>query len=294
MAGNDKRTTIVLFSLIAVAVIFLAISLTELELKPGMPPPAIENNQVMVANDSGSYEETIPVNRFIIILICLIAAGAFLYSVIKVLRGASWRDIFNFLLSMIFIVLIIGGLLLAILALPHSTETVQSPIAIPTPEPPVTAPLGPVPPILLWIVGGCLLVFGIMIVVWVFRIMRKKPDASDLIGLEAEKARLNILLGVGLKDVIVQCYWQMSKVLQEDRGITRKETMTTLEFEETLISAGFSREPVHELTRMFNAARYGNWQPSKEDESKAIQCFEDITRFTQFRQKGENIEALSR
>ena len=287
MAGKEKRNALIIYSLVAVAVIILAISLPVLELQPGMPPPEIENNHVKVTYNSGVYAETIPVNRFIMILVGLLAAGAFLYSMVRVLRGASWRDIVNFLISMVFIVLIIGGLLLAILALPHSTGPVQSQLVVPTPQPRVTAPLGPVPPILLWIVGGCLLICAIMIVVWIFRIARKKPGASDLIAREAEKARQSILLGVGLKDVIILCYRQMSNVLQEDRGITRKDNMTTLEFEETLVSTGFSPEPVHELTRMFNAARYGDWQPSAEDEGKAIRCFEAITRFAQTGQGGD-------
>jgi len=144
----------------------------------------------------------------------------------------------------------------------------------------VTAPLGPVPPMLLWIVGGCLLVLGILIAFWIYRSTIGKPDASDLIKLEAEKARQSILLGVGLKDVIIQCYRQMSLVLQEDRGITRKDFMTTLDFEDSLTSAGFPKSPIHDLTAMFNAARYGNWQPSPGDEQNAIQCFESITGFT--------------
>ena len=287
MAGKEKRNALIIFSLVAVAVIILAISLPVLELQPGMPPPEIENNQVKVTYNSGVYAETIPVNRFIMILVGLLAAGAFLYSMVRVLRGASWRDIVSFLISMVFVVLIIGGLLLAILALPHSSGPVQSQLVVPTPQPRVTAPLGPVPPILLWIVGGCLFICCIVIAVWIFRIIRKKPDASDLIAREAEKARQSILLGVGLKDVIILCYRQMSNVIQEDRGITRKDNMTTLEFEETLVSAGFSLEPVHELTRMFNAARYGDWQPSAVDEGKAIRCFEAITRFAQTGQGGE-------
>ncbi len=294
MAGNEKRNALIIVFLVVVAVVIVAVSLPVLELQPGLPPPEIENNQVKVTYNSGVYAETIPVNRFIMILVCLVAAGAFLYSVIKVLRGASWRDVLSFLISMVFIVLIIGGLLLAILALPHSTSPVQTQLVVPTPQPRVTAPLGPVPPILLWIVGGCLLISGIMLIIWVIRIARKKPGATDLIAREAEKARQRILLGVGLKDVIIQCYRQMGDVLREDRGIARKETMTTLEFEESLITAGFSPEPVHELTRMFNAARYGNWQPSPDDEEKAIRCFEDITRFTQIRRGGGYDEVISR
>jgi hypothetical protein len=279
MIGNEKRNALLLFIIVTIFTIVLAASLPSLELKPGMPPPAIENNEVKVVSSNGVYAETMPVNRFIIIFFSLIAAGFFLYSLYRVIKGSTWQDILDVFKAVFFIALLLGVLLFIILSMPHTTGTGQVEMVIPTPAPQVTAPLGPVPPILLWIVGACLLALGILIAVWLYRSTLGKPDASDLIKLEAEKARQNILLGVGLKDVILQCYRQMSLVLQEDRGITRKDFMTTLEFEETLASAGFPKLPIHDLTAMFNAARYGNWQPLPVDEQNAIQCFESITSF---------------
>lgn len=280
MAGIDKRKALFFFSLVTVAVILLAVSLPSLQLKPGMPPPEIKNEEVTVTSATGSFVETIPINRFIIILACIVGAVFFLYSIYRVIRGATWRDVLVLLQLILVIVLIIGGLLFIILSMPHAAAPVQQEMIIPTPAPPVTAPLGPVPPILLWIVGGCLFVFAILIVIWIYRSIQGKTNAVELIAQEAEKARQRILLGVGLKDVIIECYRQMSLVLQEDRGISRTDFMTTLDFEELLSTAGFPAAPVHDLTQMFNAARYGNWQPAAGDEQKAIQCFESITQFT--------------
>jgi hypothetical protein len=286
MAGNDKKKALLFFALVTVAVILLAASLPSLELKPGMPPPEIKNDEVIVSSFNGSVIETMPINRLLIMLACMAGAVFVLYSLYQVIRGATWRDVLVLLQVIVIITLIMGGLLFIIMSMPHVTAPVQEAIIIPTPAPKVTAPLGPVPPILLWIVGGCLFAFAILIAVWIYRSTRAKTGAVNLIAQEAERARQRILLGVGLKDVIIECYRQMSLVLQEDRGIARKDFMTTLDFEEMLSTAGFPAVPVHELTQMFNAARYGNWQPAAGDEQKAIQCFESITRFTRIQDEG--------
>jgi hypothetical protein len=280
MAGSEKKKAVLIFILVTLAAIILASSLPVLELKPGMPPPEVKNDQVAVLASSGMYAESISINRFIIILSCLIAAGLFLYSMYRILRGSSWKDIISLLKPLFFIVLIMAVMMMVIMSMPRTSVPAQTEAIIPTLEPQVTAPLGPVPQVLLWIVGGCFFLMAVLVAVWIYRNLSSKPDASNLIMQEAEKARQKILLGVGLKDVIIECYRQMSLVLQEDRGITRKDFMTTLEFEETLSNAGFPLIPVHDLTKMFNAARYGNWQPSSGDEQCAIQCFEAITRFT--------------
>jgi len=56
--------------------------------------------------------------------------------------------------------------------------------------------------------------------------------------------------------------------------------MTTREFEDVLEAAGFPYDPIHELTRLFEAVRYGNWQPTPVDEQNAIQCLEAIMLFS--------------
>jgi hypothetical protein len=286
MAGIEKQKALLFLALVAIAAILLAVSLPALELKPGLPLPEIKKDVVAVKAGNGAYIETIPINRFIIILACLVGVAFFLYSIYRVIRGATWKDVLVLLQFILVIAFIMGAVLFIIMSMPRTVAPVEQEMAIPTPAPMVTAPLGPVPPIILWIVGGGLFVFAVLIAQWIYRSLRGKADASDLIALEAEKARQRILLGVGLKDVIIECYRQMSLVLQEDRGITRTDFMTTLDFEQLLANAGFPDGPVRDLTQMFNAARYGNWQPSAGDEQKAIQCFESITQFTRVSEEG--------
>jgi hypothetical protein len=113
--------------------------------------------------------------------------------------------------------------------------------------------------------------------------MFKPPHQAgpiDLVGLEAEKARQALKTGVDLKDVIIHCYRQMSLALQQEQGIERKDFMTTGEFENLLETAGIPHEPIHQLTRLFDAVRYGNWEPNTVDEQKAVECLESIILYS--------------
>jgi hypothetical protein len=131
-----------------------------------------------------------------------------------------------------------------------------------------------VPTPLLWLVGSGLFVISVLAGVWIFASRPAKP--IDLVGSEAEKAWQALQTGSDLKDVIIRCYRQMSLALNKAQGIERKDFMTTGEFESVLEAAGIPHEPIHQLTRLFDAVRYGNWQPNAADEKRAIQCLESI------------------
>jgi hypothetical protein len=68
--------------------------------------------------------------------------------------------------------------------------------------------------------------------------------------------------------------------LAEEQGIERKDSMTVREFENLLEVAGVPYDPVHQLTQLFEAVRYGHWQPNPIDEEKAIHCLEAIVLYS--------------
>jgi len=151
---------------------------------------------------------------------------------------------------------------------------------MPNATPLVTSPLGQVPLLLLWFVGIGLLIISSLLGVWIFSLSSNRATPIDLVGLEAEKAWQALKDGMALKDVIVNCYRQMSLVLEKKQGIKRKESMTTREFERLLESAGIPHDPVHQLTQLFEAVRYGNRQPNPMDEQNAIHCLEAIMLYS--------------
>jgi hypothetical protein len=200
---------------------------------------------------------------------------AMLYSMVQLFRGADWKLISDVLRYVLGISVVIVCLAFLIMLLPSSDIYTPVEIPISTPQPVLTSPLGSAPPSLLWLVGIGLFVISVLVLMWIFT-PSHQANPIDLVGLEAEKARQALKTGVHLKDVIINCYIQMSLALKQEQGIERKDFMTTGEFENLLEAAGIPHEPIHQLTRLFDAVRYGHWQPNAVDEQKAIQCLEAI------------------
>lgn len=280
MTGSEKRNAVFLLTALLTAVILLAFGLPGLELQPGMPLPEMQENQVVAAMPDSGPLEPLSINRFFATFLGILLVCSIIYTIYRLFRGANWHDILAVLRIIIIVAVVATVVILVVLMAPVSEGVPEVQVVLPTPIPPETSPLGPVPPILLWVVGFALLVTGLAIAVWIYRSAIKRETAIDLVAHEAEKARQDLLLGIGLKDVILKCYRAMSMALERERGIERDQSMTTLEFEEKLTAAGVPAGPVNELTRLFNLARYGNWQPAVDDERRAIDCFETIASYS--------------
>jgi hypothetical protein len=258
----------------------IAASLPQLELQPGLPLPRLENDQVVIPAVKTKPFESIAVNKFITTYVLLFVAGSTLYMLYKLLRGAEWKDLAAFIWPVLLTALIFGGFALLIMLFKFESAPVVEPPVVSTPEPQARSPLGSVPPLLLWLIGSGLLVTGILIGIWIFGSPASRTTTMDIVGLEAEKAWQELKTGLGLKNVIIRCYQQMSMALEKEQGIERKDFMTTREFENLLEEAGVPHGPVHQLTQLFEAVRYGNWQPNTMDEQKAIHCLEAIVLYS--------------
>jgi hypothetical protein len=280
MTGSVKHKTLIFLGLVTIITMIIAVSLPQLELQPGMPLPRLENDQVVIPPAGAGPFGAISVDRFIIAFALILAAASVLHMIYRLLRGAKWRNLIAFIWQTVVIGLILGVFVFLIMLLPKSESSAVMELPVPTPDPPVTAPLGSVPPLLLWLVGIGLLVTGIFVAIWTFGSLANRATTIDIVGLEAEKAWQELKAGLGLKDVIIKCYRQMSLALAEEQGIERKESMTAREFESLLEAAGVPYDPVHQLTQLFEAVRYGHWQPNPIDEEKAIHCLEAIVLYS--------------
>ena len=277
MTGIARRRTLVLLGLVVMITMIIAASLPHLELQPGMPLPMLENNQVVAAAPEVAQPLlAISVTSFFGIFFGLILGGSFLYMLVRLLTGANWKSFLSFIRLMAVISLVVGSLIFLILLLPSSGNSTTNELPMPTPVPPPTSPLGSAPPQLVWLVGIGLLVICILALGWILTSASRKPGPVELVGSEAEKAWQALKAGLDLKDVIIKCYRQMSLAMEAERGLGRKEFMTTGEFENVLETAGIPHDPIHQLTRLFEAVRYGNWQPNLADEQTALQCLEAI------------------
>jgi hypothetical protein len=279
MTGSAKRKSLLILGLVMIIVMTIAASLPRLDLQPGMPVPQLEEGQVVAMPAESEPILAMPVNKFLVYLLTLLLVGSILYMLVKLARGADWKSIASFIRSMVVISLVISFALFLIMLLPKSPKMDSMPLPLPTPAPQVTSPLGPVPPVLLWLVGLGLLAASILFGIWILTTSRQKTTL-ELVGFEAEKAWRSLKTGMDLKEVIIQCYRQMSLAMEQDQKITRRNFMTAGEFEKLLEGSGIPHEPVHQLTRLFEAVRYGNWQPNPVDEKLAIQSLEAIIEFS--------------
>jgi hypothetical protein len=275
MTGAAKRETLILLGLAILLTVVVAASLPQLEFQPGMPLPSLQPGQVVVVPLEENQSVSISVSTFFLTLVALFLTSTLLYVLYQMLRGTDWKLIADSLRYVLIVSLGIAGLVFLVMLFPHSDIAPPIDMPVATPKPVVTSPLGSAPPWLLWFVGIGLLVATVLVVMWIVASSRSSKPI-DFVGLEAEKAMQALRGGVGLKDVIIRCYRQMSLALKQDQGIEREAFMTTGEFERLLERAGIPHEPIHQLTQLFDAVRYGNWQSNATDEQRAIRCLEAI------------------
>jgi hypothetical protein len=102
------------------------------------------------------------------------------------------------------------------------------------------------------------------------------PKAQlDEIARKALK-ELAVSNGKDWQDIVIRCYADMSSVVSRRMDLHRNKSMTPAEFSSRLVNAGLPPNPVHNLTRLFEKARYSNVQSSPVDIREAMTCLSAI------------------
>jgi hypothetical protein len=272
MSQVAKRRALIFLVLALTTTLVIGVGLPRLRLQPGLPLPRFQDAApVAVLSESGppSFIRVSPLAR-VLLLICL---GAFLlFGLYRLLRGTPWNEILSGSAYFLLPLAVLGLLALAISLLPVLRDLGAE--SLPAPKELGYADLGPAPPVLAWLVGLGLLAALILLAVVVLR-SRPAPAFQPWTS-EAEAARQALLAGENLANVILNCYRRMSQALREHQGLVRDEAMTTGEFERLLVAQGVPRDPVHQLTQLFEAVRYGRWQPGAGDEQRALDSLNAI------------------
>ena len=273
MPSGSKTRALVLLLVSLVLTMAIAAGLPLLTFAPGMPFPSfLEGQVVLPATDS--LPVGMPMSSFAAILLLTILGLSALLLIVRALKGVHWRQLLPAMWSLLWKMLLVCGLILLVVALLPRTPGTSSNVPLPPPRTLATAPLGRVPPALVWVVA---IVLGALIILLAARMFvarrRQIPGPWEQ---EVERARQALLDGQDLREVIIRCYRRMGEALQEERGIERESSMTAGEFEALLAEKGLPREPVRQLTRLFEAARYSLWQPARGEEQGALRCLEAI------------------
>jgi hypothetical protein len=276
---SAKRSVLLFLGLAIVTTLLIGMALPRLTLQPGMPMPEVSGGEIEFTSPAEDLPVRLSINRFVLILFLALLAVGLIILAYRLVRDTNWREILAALGRLVLVLLVVDGLLYVVmLLLPSSQVSLPEPMPLPAKPAAVGPPLGPTPQVLIWLVAAALLVGTVLLGLAVLREKRCSPLAAWQ--LEAEQARLDLLAGADLKEVILRCYRRMSDALQEEQDIVREDHMTTGEFERLLASKGVPPDPVHQLTRLFDAVRYGQWKPQAGDENRAIQCLDDILAYS--------------
>ncbi len=283
VAEDDKRKALVFLGLALVMTLLIGSGLPRLKFEPGLPLPSVEGGAVVALSADATPAVQLPIPTLLLIVLLTIATVYLSILAYRIIRGANWKDLrvnweqwLSEFSRLVFYVLIVFGLVFLVLVFLPKSEGPRNVVPLPEPRPIVRSPLGPVPALLVWLVGVGLFLAVVLLGLQMLRAQRSA--APELWELEAEQARQNLLAGGDLKDVILQCYLRMSQALQQERGIERGASVTVGEFERLLADKGLPREAVHQLTLLFQAVRYGHWQPSSSEEQKALGSLEAILK----------------
>lgn len=121
-------------------------------------------------------------------------------------------------------------------------------------------------------IGLALFVSAVLVttgwLIWRSRV--QPPDSLQQLAREAQGALEALKGGADLKDTVIRCYFEMNRVLNEERGVRRERAMTPREFEVRLGELGLPEQPVVQLTRLFESARYGTTVTGEREADRAV------------------------
>lgn len=112
--------------------------------------------------------------------------------------------------------------------------------------------------------------------VWYLARRRRQATSAQQLAQTAQSAIDALQGGADLKNTVLRCYFEMSRVLDQERGLHRGEAMTPREFEARLSAMDLPQGPIGQLTRLFEGVRYGSKPSGEADERDAIACLKSI------------------
>jgi hypothetical protein len=282
MGRRRKRLLLFVLSIVIVAMLLLSAGLSELVFLPGQPIPLGYSPMGLWGMFDRPWQVKLfeTVFRVLIFIAVLILPFSIIYFLVS--REARKRILLDFLRLLPILVIVY---VLAQRMQPGASSLDQGlPPALPDAS--SEAPLVDVDAVLPgWFfgvtsVGLALLVATVLVGLGWFVWRRRRRDSSlEQLAQQAEEAIDAIQTGADLRDTVMRCYYEMSRVLRQQRGIRRHQAMTPREFSAFLEEAGLPSEAVRRLTKLFEQVRYGAKALSQGEEAQALASLKTIVEF---------------
>ncbi len=141
------------------------------------------------------------------------------------------------------------------------------------------APLSRVPLPLFWLVGVALLAGAGALIVQVYRARLLQSSLADQLGEQAKQALDSLEIGADPRDVILYCYVQMSRCIENVYGLRREEHLTVREYRDRLERHGLPAMPLMNLSALFEKVRYGRRPIDPLEERQAEASLQQIISF---------------
>ncbi len=276
------RTWTFIFAGIALlALAFLSISLSSLAMSAGKPISFSEiAPQVYDTNISTNWERI-----FLAILRVLLIIGWILLPFYIILLFISKTERKNFIRRLagmlpffIMLYILVNSQIVQKVADQFSprlfgTQNLPGEVGTPGPTPEFVPP-----PHWVTTVAVIAIAFAITLILTGFFFLMWRRSRAQLrlkeplqkVEREAQAALEAIISGRDLREAILRCYLQMVETIREYRGFNREQDMTPREFELFLQKHGLPRDPVHQLTWLFEEVRYGTMKPGRKEEQTAV------------------------
>jgi hypothetical protein len=261
MVLSKKSSLLFILVSVFIATILVAASISSLELRPG--------RLFFMENSEKSEPVLSPLPwfpLFILKIILIIGCVLLPLTIIYILFSPHVRRQIVALLTLYLIILVLSRIPWHKFRL-QGRFLSQGEESIPNP-----------PGWLVFMVSLCLSALILRAAMGLWRRLHSRSDPLELMAQEARKTLDEIRSGANLEDVVIRCYFEMSRVLSRQCGLTRRRTMTTREFESYLEEAGLPSVHIRRLTRLFEKARYGAKNLGKLENSEAIACLAAIVK----------------
>lgn len=261
------------------AVAVLAIGVDRLELKPGVPMAFNALDTRTLSQVIGQIGAPDALLGFLGNLLRIGVLVALPFAVVHFIRSPEAR---KRVLTQLFYLLLFS---LAVLSLSRTFHPPQiRPTALSPPEsslpgaPAAAGSIAAEAP--RWLINAISLTGAAALAAagyWIYRRSRQVPSDTRA-AVEAQLALAEIEAGADLENVILRAYYQLCVASRSRRGIARSRNQTAREYGGDLRQAGLPPQALHQITRLFEKARYGDKPLDADDERAAVESLRQILR----------------